>query len=119
VGLAQRAIEKAGIATVSLTQMPFISEKIGVPRALALEFPFGMIYGRPGDREMQLTILRHMLDAAESIEKPGTIIDLPYTWPQEDLAKRDWFPSEPPPWMGDQEKIGEMLEFIQHGDPME
>ena len=119
MGLAARVIEKAGISTVTLCQMPFIIEKIGVPRAAALEFPFSMIWGRPGDRETQLRILRDLLDAAESIEEPGTIVELPYTWPEEEMTRRDWWPTEPPPWMSNQEKVGEMLEFIQNGDPMQ
>ncbi len=99
--------------------MPFVIEKIGVPRAVAIEFPFSMIWGRPGDRDMQLRILGQMLEVAETAEWPGTIVELPYTWPEEDLRKRDWFPVEPPPWMSDQEKIAEMLAFIQNGDPLE
>jgi hypothetical protein len=106
------------MVTVSLTQMPYVTEKIGVPRALALEFPFGMIYGRPGDHGMQLRILRDMLEAAEEADGPGWIKELPYTWPEEEFRKRDWFPTEPPPWMTDQDKINEMLEFIQHGNPL-
>jgi hypothetical protein len=99
--------------------MPFVIEKIGVPRAVAVEFPFSMVWGHPGDRGMQLRILGHMLEAAETIERAGTIVELPYTWPEEDLRKRDWFPVEAPPWMTDQEKIGEMLSFIGSGDPLE
>ena len=119
MGLAQRGLEERSLVTVSLTNMPFITEKIGVPRAVAVEFPFGMIWGHPGEREMHRDIMLHMLEAVETIEKPGTIIELPYTWPEEDFKKRDWFSPEPPPWMSSQENITEMLEFIQHGDPLE
>jgi hypothetical protein len=119
VGLAARGLEASGLVTVSLTNMPFITEKMGVPRGVAVEFPFGMIWGRPGDRLMERDIMQHMLDAVETIEKPGTIIELPYTWPEEDFRKRDWFPKEPTPWMSSQDAINEMLEFMQHGDPLE
>lgn len=112
-------LEKAGLTTAVLTNMPWVTEKIGVPRALAIEFPFGMIYGRPGEREMQLAILGALLDLAGDAEKPGTIVELPYTWPEEDFKKRDWFPEEPTPWMADQERIMEMLDFIAHGNPLE
>jgi hypothetical protein len=112
-------MEARGLVTVSLTNMPFITEKIGVPRAVAVEFPFGMIWGHPGDRRMEREIMLHMLDAVETIEKPGTIVELPYTWPEEEFRKRDWFPKEPTPWMSSQEGINEMLEFVQHGNPME
>jgi hypothetical protein len=119
VGLAARGLEERGLVTVALTNMPFITDKIGVPRAVAVEFPFGMIWGRPGDRAMERDIMLQMLDAVKTIEKPGTIIELPYTWPEEDFRKRDWFPREPTPWMSSQEGINEMLEFMQHGDPLE
>jgi hypothetical protein len=112
-------MEKAGLVTVSLTQMPFITEKIGVPRAVAVEFPFGMIWGRPGDHQMHRRIVEHLLEAVETLEEPGTIVHLDYTWPEEDFEKRDWFPSEPPPWMASQEKINDMLEFIRGGNPLE
>ncbi len=119
MGLAQRGMEERGLVTISLTNMPFVTEKIGVPRAVAVEFPFGMIWGRPGESQMHQDILARMLEAVEAIDAPGTIIELPYTWPEEDFRKRDWFPSEPTPWLASQEGINEMLEFLQHGDPLE
>lgn len=119
MGLAQRSMEERGLVTVSLTNMPFVTEKIGVPRAVAVEFPFGMIWGHPGEREMHRDIMTQMLEAVESTNAPGTIIELPYTWPEEDFRKRDWFPKEPTPWLASQEGINEMLEFLQHGDPLE
>ena len=64
-------------------------------------------------------VYKRQLDAVGTIEKPGTIIELPYTWPEEDFRKRDWFPKEPTPWMSSQDAINEMLDFIQHGDPLE
>jgi glycine reductase complex component B subunit gamma len=112
-------MESRGLATVSLTNMPFVTEKIGVPRAVAVEFPFGMIWGHPEDREMQGRLLEHMFEAVETIREPGTIIELPYTWPEEDFRKRDWFPKEPTPWLASQEGINQMMDFLQHGDPME
>ncbi len=99
--------------------MPFITEKIGVPRAVAVEFPFGMIWGLPGDGEMHEKLMKHMLDAAETIAEPGTIIELPYEWPEELRKKRDWFPKEPTPWLASQEGINQMMEFLQHGNPLE
>jgi hypothetical protein len=119
VGLAQRVIEKQGIVTVSLTNMPFITEKIRVPRAVAVEFPFGMIWGLPGDEETHKMILAAVLDAVETIDKPGTIIELPYTWPEEERKKKNWFSKEPTPWMASEEGMNQIVEFLQHGNPME
>ena len=112
-------MEERGLVTVSLTQMPYITEKLGVPRAAAIEFPFGMIYGKPGDRDMQLKLLGHMLDAVGEIDRPGTVIELPYTWPEEDFKRKDWFSPEPPPWMASEQTIAEMLDFIKNGNPLE
>lgn len=112
-------MENKGLVTVSLSQMPYITEKIGVPRAVAVEFPFGMIWGQPGDREMHRRVIGHMVRAAVEITGPGTIVELPYSWPEELFKKRDWFPAEKPPWMASQEKIREMLDFLQHGNPLE
>ncbi len=119
MGLVARVLEKAGIPTVVLTNMPWVSEKIGVPRAAAVEFPFGMIYGHPGEREMQLAILRAMLDLAETADTAGTMVELPYEWPEEDFKKRDWFPEEPTPWLASEEGVKMMLEFLAHGNPLE
>ncbi len=112
-------LEKAGLPTVVLTNMPWVTEKIGVPRAVAIEFPFGMIYGHPGERDMQLAILNHMLDLAAEATAPGSMVELTYTWPEEDMRKRDWFPKEPTPWLASEDGIRQMLEFLEHGDPLE
>ncbi len=112
-------LEKSGIPTVVLTNMPFVSETIGVPRAVAIEFPFGMIYGHPGEREMQLAILGRMLGLAAEANAPGTMVELAYEWPEEDFKKRDWFPQEPTPWLASEDGIRQMLEFLDHGNPLE
>ncbi len=119
MGLVARVLEKARLTTVVLTNMPWITRKIGVPRSVAIEFPFGMIYGHPGEREMQLAILGRLLDLAGDAGKAGTMVELPYTWPEEDVRKRDWFPEEPTPWMADQDRLMEMMDFIAHGNPLE
>lgn len=119
MGLVARVLERAGLTTVVLTNMPWVTEKIGAPRAVAVEFPFGMIYGHPGEREMQLALLGSMLELAGEAEKPGTIVELPYSWPEEDVRKRDWFPEEPTPWLASEDGMKQMLEFLAHGNPLE
>ena len=119
MGLVARVLEKAGHPTVVLSNMPWVTEKIGVPRAVAIEFPFGMIYGHPGEREMQLAILGSMLDLASEAKTPGTIVELPYIWPEEDFKKRDWFPAEPTPWLASEDGIKQMLEFLANGNPLD
>lgn len=57
VGLIQRAIEYAGIATVSISLLREITKKIRPPRALFVPFPLGHPLGEPNDIELQMRIL--------------------------------------------------------------
>ena len=58
VGLIQRAIEYAGITTVSLSLLREITEKIRPPRALFVPFPLGYPLGEPDDPPLQLRVMR-------------------------------------------------------------
>lgn len=74
----QRAIEEAGISTVSITLFRQVAVKLKLPRVVALRFPFGYPLGNEDCQQRQ--IIRDGLDALVSITEPGTIIDLPYIW---------------------------------------
>ncbi|MBI2887641.1 MAG: hypothetical protein HYY02_10585 [Chloroflexi bacterium] len=74
----QRAIEGAGIPTVSITLFRQIAVKLKLPRVVSLRFPFGFPLGR--EERQQRRIIRDALDALVTITEPGTIIDLPYVW---------------------------------------
>jgi hypothetical protein len=80
VGLIQRAIEAAGIATVSISIIRGLTEQVRPPRAVFLRWPFGHPLGEPGNRDQQMTILKETLRALKTIDTPGQIIDLPYRW---------------------------------------
>ncbi|KKL27183.1 hypothetical protein LCGC14_2387760, partial [marine sediment metagenome] len=41
-----RTFEEAGLSTVLVTIMPYWSERVGVPRTIGVEFPYGHILGR-------------------------------------------------------------------------
>lgn len=58
VGLIQRAIEYAGMATVSISLLREITEKIRPPRALFVPFPLGYPLGEPGNPELQTRVMR-------------------------------------------------------------
>ncbi len=58
VGLIQRAIEYAGITTVSLSLLREITEKIQPPRALFVPFQLGYPLGKPDNVELQTRIIR-------------------------------------------------------------
>ena len=81
VGLIARVLERAGIPTVSLTCARDITERIQPPRAAFLNYPIGNSTGRPGDAAGQREILRAALQLAEDDLPAGTIVDLPFEWP--------------------------------------
>jgi hypothetical protein len=58
VGLIQRAIEYAGITTVSISLLREITEKLRPPRALFVPFPFGYPLGEPNNPDLQVRIMR-------------------------------------------------------------
>ncbi|GAC1380395.1 MAG: hypothetical protein NVSMB33_06370 [Ktedonobacteraceae bacterium] len=58
MGLIQRAIEYAGITTVSISLLHEITEKIQPPRALFVPFPLGYPLGEPHQPELQKQVMR-------------------------------------------------------------
>lgn len=96
MGLVQREIEAAGIATITLSTIPEFTASVGGPRVAAIEYPFGRPLGQPGDREGQLAVLRATLNALEEAEAPGTVVHLPFDWP-EPPEQVHWHPKEPSP----------------------
>ena len=93
-----RTLEAAGLSTVLVTMMPYWAEKVGVPRSLAVEFPFGHAFGEPGNAAQQMRVIRQALDVLETVEIPGTIIDSDERWPYPaDQAIKAWQPEEPSP----------------------
>lgn len=93
-----RAIEAAGISTVLVTMMPYWSEKMGTPRTLGVEFPFGHTLGRAGERDEQLAVIRHALRVLREAAAPGAIEHFEPPWPEDESEWRQrWQPSEPSP----------------------
>jgi hypothetical protein len=82
VGLIQRAIEGAGIPTVSISILRDVTAKVRPPRALFLRWPFGHPLGEPGNLAQQFTVL---YDAFQFLytAKPGELRALPYRWRRE------------------------------------
>jgi hypothetical protein len=48
--LLRREIKKAGIPTVSISNIPETTERVCVPRAAFIQYPFGRQLGDVGDR---------------------------------------------------------------------
>jgi hypothetical protein len=95
VGLAQREIERAGMTTVALSNIPDLTAAVSVPRLVGIEYPFGQTMGKPGDKEGQRAVLRGTLEAVEEMKVPGSIKHLPFEWP-ETAKETQAHPPEPP-----------------------
>lgn len=90
MGLAARAIETAGIPTVSLSIVREITEKTPPPRALYLRFPFGHALGEPGNIDQQFAVLYLALRLLFEADRPGTIRDAGLRWRRESYSPPDW-----------------------------
>jgi hypothetical protein len=83
-----------------VTNMPYWAEKIGVPRTLAVEFPYGHILGQRHDTAQQRRVLRMALDVLRSAKTPGTIVHFQEVWSESlEEAIRECHPDMPPPIM--------------------
>jgi hypothetical protein len=98
VPVLARTLEAAGLSTLLVTTMPFWVEKVGVPRTLAVEFPFGHTLGRPHDAAQQMRVIRQALEVLETAEAPGLVVHSPEAWPVPlKEAVKEWQPAEPSP----------------------
>ncbi len=95
--------------------MPYWSEKIGVPRALGVEMPFGHILGKPHGKDQQMRIIQQALKMLESASGPGTVIHSEERWPgSEEEAAHAAHPETPPPIMGEMGRhIGNFLRNLR------
>jgi len=66
-----------------------IMEAVKAPRAVFTDFPLGHNTGKPFDEELQLKILSDTFKALKSIEEPGTIINLPYLWSEDNSEEKE------------------------------
>ena len=93
-----RTLEVAGLSTIMVTNMPFWAEKVGVPRTLAVGFPFGHMLGRPQDAAQQMRVIHQALEVLEAAKSPGEMVHSTETWPVPPKeATKDWQPEEPSP----------------------
>lgn len=91
-----RLLESAGIATILVSMMPYFAELGGVPRTLAVEFPFGQTMGH--DTAQQSRVVRQALDVLATAATPGTIIHSDEEWPiPQKEAYKTWQPAEASP----------------------
>lgn len=95
-GLLQRKLEEMGLPTVSISNQPELTEKVCVPRAVFIQYPFARILGDVGDRNGQRAVCDDMLEMMQSATGPNNYRHLPYEWP-EPPEEAKWKPDIPPP----------------------
>ena len=73
--------------------VPEFNREIGIPRVAAIEYPFGRIVGGVNDAAGQREVLAASLAVFESVQTPGEVVHLPFTWHE---APKDtkWHPPE-------------------------
>ena len=96
MGLVQRRIEAAGFSTITLSNIPDLTAAVCVPRIAALEYPFGLNVGLPGDNNGQRAALRAALTAVAEMSAPGSVWQLPFAL-AESGEKLNTDPPESPP----------------------
>lgn len=69
---------------MGFTSARTITASANQPRAVFVDLPLGHTTGLPGDAEGQRRILVDGLRAAEAMTVPGTIVDLPYRYVDDD-----------------------------------
>ena len=93
-----RLFEAGGLSTILVTMMPTWAEQYGVPRAVAVEFPFAHPLGLPGHHEMQTKVIRDALGVLAEAKGPNTIVHLEDAWPGEERHwRRRWQPTSASP----------------------
>jgi hypothetical protein len=80
VGLIQRVIEAAGLATIGVSLQKEVTRRVKPPRALYLRYPFGHPMGEAFAVSQQRTILATALASLEDITQPGAIVEPGWTW---------------------------------------
>jgi hypothetical protein len=78
--------------------MPFWADRTGVPRTLAVEFPFGHTLGQPNEPAQQMRVIRQALAVLSTATAPGEITHSPESWPVPvKEATASWQPETPSP----------------------
>jgi hypothetical protein len=70
VGLVQAAIERVGMATVSISLLREVTTVLRPPRALFVPFPMGFPLGAPNNPELQHRIIAAALALLERNDVP-------------------------------------------------
>ncbi len=96
MSLVARVLEEGGLSTVTFTTARDIAASAGNPRQIFLNYPLGNPAGRPHDAENQREVLRAGLKLLEDADRPGIIVDLPYSWSENDAWMQKFMTTEQP-----------------------
>jgi D-proline reductase (dithiol) PrdB len=75
VGLVSRAIEEAGVATVTLA----MERNVAAPRVAFVPFPYNYPMGEPGDEARHREVALGALGLLHGLDGPGEV-ELPFRW---------------------------------------
>ncbi len=78
----QRAIERRGIPTVSMSVARDVSEMVKPPRVVFAPFMMGHHFGVPFHRELQRRMIMQALSHLVHAEESGEVRVVPITWAQ-------------------------------------
>lgn len=76
--------------------IPEFTVSVGAPRVAGIDYPFGRPLGLPGDRAGQRAVLQAALEVLAAARTPGTVVQLPFRWPQSPQEARAEPPVPPP-----------------------
>ncbi len=72
LGIVARAVESAGIPTITVSVDPKITDAVRPPRTAYYNGDFGSVAGKPNWREYQLRIIDETLRLMETFDQPGS-----------------------------------------------
>ncbi len=84
------------MSTITLSGIPDLTAAVSVPRLAAIEHPLGYLLGQPGDQVGQRAVLRSTLHALAEVTGPGSVVHLPFEWP-ESARRLNAHPPQAPP----------------------
>ena len=85
-GLVARTLEKAGISTTAISNSLEVTQRIRLPRAVSVRFPFGHAVGEPGNRMQQRRVLLEALKILAEAKEPEVRFLSHLKWRRTDYA---------------------------------
>ena len=81
---------------MTLSWMPDLTRRVGVPRLAGISYPLSRPLGRPHDADGQRAVLRATLALLETATGPDHYVELPFVWPETVAQARNASKDVPP-----------------------